>query len=230
MSSDDTLVKDKTPIVVEAAVSKLKADAEMKTLKDEWEKFIKITLVQSIITNDLDKVKTEAKRGSTSEGEMNTAADAVNAAITTTVSKAVSDAVSDAVEQVKNVVVEVNSSNMLVRDVKTKVATAMLAINKVIIGDILTVKGDDAKTEKTPVNTLYITSKGDNFSVSENKPSTPESNVFKMNLGDNGCWARDTAKAGGAMTKKRMRTTKRQLKGKRGLKSRVKSRVKTSRS
>ena len=117
-------------------------------------------------------------------------------------------------------------ANAAVNPVVSKAADGSAATSSIVTAKV------DAKTTgaKEPVTTLYITSSGENFSVSEDTPSSPKSNVFTMNLTGDNNWARGETKAGGAMTKKRMRTTKRQLKGKRGLKSRVKSRVKTSRS
>jgi hypothetical protein len=134
------------------------------------------------------------------------------------------------------------------KNLRTKIDEAKLAIDKIkVSGDTLTVKKNpsseissiitttkasetkEVKKQQTAVDTLYITSTGDNFSVSEQQPSGP--NVFKMTRQTTNCWTREEEKkVGGATTKKRMRMTKRHLKGKRGLKSRVKSRVKTSRS
>ena len=112
---------------------------------------------------------------------------------------------------------------------------ADVATSSVAFKEGLGVKGTRKPLEKKTVDTLYITSRANRYFVSESstKSLTSAANdddEFVMKL-IKGCWERETtAKAGGAMTKKRMRTTKRQLKGKRGLKSRVKSRVKTSRS
>ena len=232
----------------------------IETLQTAWNTYLATPLVKAILAYGAASDKTTKDNATDAMVEAVEAVKAETAAVTEAAAVAITNAAtgSDAATAVTNAVAAVTAVTAAAETDEAKatrlgnaataaglvnaatVAVANAAVNPVVskaadgsaaTSSIVTAKVD-AKTTgaKEPVTTLYITSSGENFSVSEDTPSSPKSNVFTMNLTGDNNWARGETKAGGAMTKKRMRTTKRQLKGKRGLKSRVKSRVKTSRS